>query len=62
MTIIWMDTNLKKHLIDLPDSVDIKINGIRITDNEGEGLKISVDRAIVVKPISGNAILILGEE
>jgi hypothetical protein len=62
MNIIWMDSKLQRHVIDLSDAVDVKINGIRIgISSSGKGLQISAERYLIINPKASNVIDILGE-
>ena len=58
MKIIWRDTNLKTHTIDLTNAVDIKIDGVAVTLNEGKGIRVSTDNRILVMPMASNAVMI----
>ena len=62
MKIIWRDTKLKTHTIDLTNSVDVKIDGVAVTLNEGKGIRVSTDNRIVVMPIAANAVMIKESE
>lgn len=58
MKIIWRDADLETHTIDLTNAVDVKINGVSVSLNEGKGIKVSADNRIVVMPIASNAVMI----
>ena len=58
MKITWRDTNLKTHTIDLTNAVDIKIDGVAVTLNEGKGIRVSTDNRILVMPMASNAVMI----
>ena len=58
MKIIWRDTELKTHKIDLTNAVDVKIDGLAVTLNEGKGIRVSTDNRIVVMPVAANAVMI----
>ena len=62
MKIIWRDTNLKTHTIDLTNAVDVKIDGVAVTLNEGNGIRVSTDNRIVVMPMAANAVMIKESE
>lgn len=60
MKIIWRDTSLESHEIDLTNAVDVKINGIAISiDNEY--LDIRTNHNLVVKPSAANSIKVKEE-
>tara|TARA_R100001530_G_C4268901_1_gene142579 strand:+ start:96 stop:287 length:192 start_codon:yes stop_codon:yes gene_type:complete len=58
MKIIWRDTELKTHTIDLTNAVDVKIDGVAVTLNEGKGIRVSTDNRIVVMPMAANTVMI----
>jgi hypothetical protein len=62
MKIIWRDTELKTHTIDLTNAVDVKIDGVAVTLNEGKGIRVSTDNRIVVMPMAANAVMIKESE
>lgn len=58
MKIIWRDTDLKKHEIELTNAVDVKIDGIAFSLNGGNGIRIHTDDPISVFPVASNAIVV----
>lgn len=58
MKIIWRDTDLKKHEMDLTNAVDVKIDGVAFSLNDGKGIRIHTDNTLCVFPIASNAIVI----
>lgn len=57
MKIIWRDTNLKQHEIDLKDAVDVRINGIDISVPYDNSIRIkTINSGIITKPLSVNCI------
>ena len=58
MKIIWRDTDLKKHTIDLTNAVDVKIDGVAVTLNEGKGIRVSTNNRILVMPMALNVVII----
>lgn len=58
MKIIWRDTDLKTHTIDLTNAVDVKIDDVSIALNEGKGIRVITDNKIVVIPVAANAVII----
>jgi len=58
MKIIWRDTDLKTHEIDLTNAVDVKINGISISLSGDKAIRISTDSTLKVMPLAANAIVI----
>lgn len=62
MTIIWRDTDLKTHEIDLKNAVDVKIDGVALALSDGKGIRISTHNQIKVKPMAANAIIVCEED
>lgn len=62
MKIIWRDTELKTHEIDLTNAVDMKIDGITISLINGEGIRINTDNILKIIPVANNAVLIKENE
>jgi hypothetical protein len=62
MKIIWRDTDLKTHEIDLSNAVDVKIDGVALSINNGKGVRISTDNRIKILPIAANAIEVSEED
>lgn len=58
MKIIWRDTDLKTHEVDLTNAVDVKIDGVALSLNEGKGIRVSTDNRILVMPMASNAVMI----
>jgi hypothetical protein len=58
MVIIWRDTNLREHRIDLTNAVDVKIGDIGITLEGVNSLRVHTDGPIRVLPVASNAITI----
>ena len=58
MKIIWRDTDLKTHTIDLTNAVDVKIDGVSVSLNESKGIRVSTDNRILVMPMAANAVMI----
>lgn len=56
MKIIWRDTDLKTHEIDLTNAVDVKIDGVALSVNKTRGVRISTNNRIRVSPLAANAI------
>ena len=51
MKIIWRDTDLKTHEVDLTNAVDVKIDGVALSLNEGKGIRVSTHNRILVMPM-----------
>ena len=62
MKIIWRDTDLKTHTIDLTNAVDVKIDGVSIALNKGKGIRVITDNKIVIIPVAANAVMIKESE
>lgn len=62
MKIIWRDTDLKTHEIDLTNAVDVKIDGVALALNEGKGIRISTSNPIKVRPMASNTIIVSEDE
>ena len=62
MNIIWRDTDLKTHEIDLSNAVDVKIDGVALSLNGARGVRISTDNRIKILPIAANAIEVSEED
>ena len=58
MKIIWRDTDLKKHEIDLTNAVDVKIDGVAVSLNNSEGIRIHTDNPLQIHPIAVNYVVI----
>ena len=58
MKIIWIDIELNTHEIDLTNAVDVKIDGMSISLNGGDGIRIGCDNPLKIIPIASNAVLI----
>ena len=58
MTIVWRDTDLKTHEINLENAVDVKIDGLRLSEFESKGLLITTDNQINVSPLAANSIIV----
>jgi len=56
MKIIWRDTDLTKHEINLTNAVDVKIDGIAIQLSSKGGIKIQSDEQLQVLPIASNCV------
>lgn len=61
MKIIWQDTDLKRHTIDLSKAVYVGINGIKISDHS-KGVRISGNESINIQPIAANVVVITEKE
>ncbi len=55
MIIVWRDTDLKRHEIDLTDAVDVKIKGFAITEYE-DCISVSSYGSITVAPVAANRV------
>ncbi len=62
MKIIWRDTELTTHTIDLTNAVDVKIDGVAVTLNEGKGIRVSTNNKIIIMPMAANAVMIKESE
>ncbi len=58
MKIIWKDTDLKTHTIELTHAVDIKIHGVSVSLNGSKGIRVSTDNRILVMPVAANVVMI----
>lgn len=61
MKIIWKDTDLTKHVIELTDAVNVQIEGVNIEvieDNEVSGILLRTESSIVVEPLACNVVAV----
>ena len=58
MLITYKTVDLKEETVDLTNAIDVQINGINITETE-EGIRVAVEREIVIKGQASNAVEIL---
>ena len=58
MEIIWRDIDLKDHIVNLKNAVDVKINGIAISLDKSNGLVLSANNRILIIPTASNTVII----
>ena len=61
MKIEYKSTALKTELIELEDAIDIRINGIKITETK-DGINLNCDRRIIIKGVATNSLDVSQEE
>ncbi len=58
MKIVWVDSVLKEHTIDLSGAVEVKINGISLSV-AGNGLGVRTnDSKIKITPVASNSVTV----
>lgn len=59
MKIVYRDTDLKTHVVELKNAVDVQINGIKITDSKKPNeIKVHSNEFISVEPHASNSVII----
>jgi hypothetical protein len=63
MRIIWTDTNLKKHELDLSKAVSVKIDAVSLSKISADGgITVTTDDVILIKPLASNTVFIFNKE